>query len=263
MATENETLFSMLKREPQQAELILKAGIAGAFVIVLWDFLAGLVLPPLAVALVMLALILAYAGILTYLIAKLVRSADKWQVESALQAKNLMLGDSRTRRGEPVAEPQLQAVSTTSFHRTYFLLRLTEEVQRARREGGEMCVMALDATVPGHDLTQEVAEKVSRELAGLAASQAKVIGQPLITGPTEFVFSLPGSDARAGRDFVRKVVQGLGNYWCHFGLAVYPTDATDAESLFNKARQQCDESRHDGQRSSQHVSSAQDMRTAS
>jgi hypothetical protein len=44
---------------------------------------------------------------------------------------------------------------------------------------------------------------------------------------------------------VSKVVQALGNYWCHFGVAVYPNDATSANSLIERAREKCEESRQD------------------
>jgi hypothetical protein len=75
-------------------------------------------------------------------------------------------------------------VLQVNYHQVYFLLRLTEEVQRARREGSEMCVLSLDVTVPGHELTQSDVERVSVELANLASSQAKVISNSLKTGPT-------------------------------------------------------------------------------
>jgi len=99
--------------------------------------------------------------------------------------------------------------------------------------------------VPGQELTPATIEKVSFELAHLASNQSKTISHSLSIGPTEFIFSLPNLGKASGRDFVSKVVQGLGNYWCHFGVAVYPENATDAEALFNFARQQCEESRHD------------------
>jgi hypothetical protein len=118
-------------------------------------------------------------------------------------------------------------------------------VLRSRREGHELSVIALELNVPGQEISPAVVEQVSFEVAHLASSQAKSISQSLAVGPNEFVFCLPGFDHAASRDFMRKVVQGLGSYWCHFGMAVYPENATDAESLFNFARQQCEQSRHD------------------
>ncbi|MPZ49796.1 MAG: hypothetical protein GEU75_10975 [Dehalococcoidia bacterium] len=252
MSQDNDNIFSILRREPEQAGLIMKAGLGGPVAIVLWDFAGGLLLPALPVAIVTLLSILIYAGVLIYLIARIVHSADRWQVESAMQARRLLTGDNR-RRHDPTGEtpdaaplPQPQA----SFHQVYFLMRLTEEVQRARREGYEMCVFSLDLTVPGQELSPAVIEKVSFELANLASSQAKNISNSVSIGATEVVFSLPHFDKAAGKDFVSKIVQALGNYWCHAGLAVYPENATGAEALFNYARQQCEDSRQGSSRHS-------------
>jgi len=104
MSQENENVFAMLRREPEQADLIMKAGFGGPVAIVLWDFGGGLLLPALPVALVTFLLILAYAGALVYLIAKLVRSADKWQVDSAMQARRLLTGDNRRRLDPSVTD---------------------------------------------------------------------------------------------------------------------------------------------------------------
>jgi hypothetical protein len=114
-----------------------------------------------------------------------------------------------------------------------------------------MTVVALDVTVPGREMTFAHLDKVAFELAHMAAGQAQMISQPLSVGPTEFVFSLPHTNLKEAKSFVSKVVQGLGDYWCHFGIAAYPTDATDAEALFNQARQLCEDSRHD--RSVRHI----------
>jgi hypothetical protein len=51
---------------------------------------------------------------------------------------------------------------------------------------------------------------------------------------------------------VSKVVQALGNYWCHFGTAVYPADGTSAESLVRFVRQAVEESR-EGKASKSHA----------
>jgi hypothetical protein len=249
MSQENDSLLGMLRREPEQTRLILKIGLSVPVAIVLWDTLGRTLLPVLPVVLVTMFAILIYAGVLTALIARLVHSADKWQVDSAMQTRRLLSGDSRRRSADGTAGGPAAiapaAVVQTNYHQAYFLLRLTEEVQRARREGSEMCVLALDVTVPGHELTQADIEKVSFEMANLASSQAKSISYSLSTGPTEFVFSLPTFGKAAGKDFCSKLVQALGNYWCHFGLAVYPENATDAESMFSFARQRCEESRQD------------------
>jgi hypothetical protein len=289
----NEGFFSILRREPEQTALILKLGFGGPVVIVFWDWAANLLLPELAVSILTLFMILIYAGALTFLIASLVHSADRWQIDAAMEARRLLV-NTDSRRRAPVARPARAASSESAplslsatavaeaphlvlqepepaiaseeeeidaeaevasppaleprFHQVYFLLRVTEEVQRARREGYEMSVLALDVTVPGRELTPQLVEKVSFEMAHIASSQNKVISYSLSLGPTEFVFSLPHLDRVETKDFVSKVVQSLGDYWCHFGVAHYPDDATDAESMVEFARQQCESSRNDAGR---------------
>jgi hypothetical protein len=248
--TADDSILAVLKREPQRTQGILRFSLAAAGLIVVVDFAGSFLLPDLVVLPIMLFLILAYAGVLTYLIANLVRAADRWQMESAMQARRMVSPvDRRTERSPatpsaaPVAPPA--AVTQADFHRVYFLLRLNDEVQRARREGRDMSVVALDVTVPGRELTPALVEKVGFDLAHMAASQSKTISQPVGVGPTEFVFSLPQSEYATAKSFLSKVVQALGDYWCHYGIAVYPDDATDAESLYERARQQCEASRQD------------------
>ena len=294
----SEGFFSILRREPEQTALILKLGFGAPVVIVLWDWAANFLLPELAVSLLTMFMILIYAGALVFLIASLVHSADRWQIDSAMEARRLLVtGDVRRRApaARPAKSASAQAAAPLSlsptavaeppqilrqapdpveaedeieaedyvppppaleprFHQVYFLLRVTEEVQRARREGYEMSVLALDVTVPGRELTPQLVEKVSFELAHIASSQNKVISYSLSLGPTEFVFSLPHLDRAETKDFVSKVVQSLGDYWCHYGVAHYPDDATDAESMVDFARQQCEASRNDAGRKRSHLS---------
>jgi len=66
------------------------------------------------------------------------------------------------------------------------------------------------------------------------------------TGETEFLFCLPQTDSKGVKTFTSQLVTALGRYWCHFGVATYPEDGTDAETLFNRAREACELSRQDG-----------------
>lgn len=249
----NDGLFNVLMRDPDLSGFLVKFGLAGPVVIMAWDRLATLALPLFLTLPVSVALILGYAGILAVLIARIIRSADRWQVESAMQSRRLLTGDGRraatvaSEEGDEQEGPRgpAPAVPLPSFHSAYFLLRLTDEVQSARRDGRPMTLVSLDVIVPGREQTREQVEKVGLDLAHIAANQVKTISHPLSVGPTEFVFSLPDTNLKDAKAFVSKVVQSLGDYWCHFGLAAYPTDATEPEGLFNYARQQCEDSRQD------------------
>jgi hypothetical protein len=65
--------------------------------------------------------------------------------------------------------------------------------------------------------------------------------------------SLPHMPASEAKPFVSNLVQSLGNYWCHFGTANYPVDATSAESLVKASRDAVEESRQGKNRSKSHA----------
>jgi GGDEF domain-containing protein len=210
-------------------------------------------------------LIGVYGGVLAYLTARTVHLADRWQIESAEQAGKLLGGDGRrvlpsvSPTGElshpiPLAEAiaQTQMVAgppshdsvQRSFYRTRFLLRLQEDVLRARREGHEMTVIALDVNLPHGEATPEQLERLNFEIARLSVHHGQVLTSAHSVSDTEFVFGLADSDKRAAKAFLSKVVQAMGDYWCHYGIATYPEDGTDAQTLFDYALRNCDESRH-------------------
>jgi GGDEF domain-containing protein len=260
---DKDGIVSILRREPEQSALLLKVGLAGPLLIVAWNLLGSLFLSPLIIMPFSLLLILSYAGVFGYLVARLVRSADRWEVDSAMQARRLLNGNRRgdyqspePEAGLPLAamaalaspdgRPPKPQASQADFHRLYFMLRLEEEVHEARRQGRGMTVLALDVSVPHQEeLTAAARDKLALDLATIASGQSAVIGHSLSIGATEFVFSLPHCDENEAKAFVKKLLTGLGNYWCHFGISVYPREGTTAELLFDSARERCDDSRND------------------
>jgi GGDEF domain-containing protein len=259
---EKDGIVSILRREPERSAMLLKVGLAGPLLVVAWNLVGSLFLSPLIIMPFSLLLILSYAGVFGYLMARLVRSADRWEVDSAMHARRLLNGNRRgdyqapEPEGLPLAamaalaspdgRPLKPQASQADFHRVYFMLRLEEEVHQARREGRAMTVLAIDVSVPHQDeLTAAAREKLAFDLATIASGQSNVIGHSLSIGATEFVFSLPHCDENEAKAFVKKLLTGLGNYWCHFGLAVYPREGTNAELLFDSARERCDDSRND------------------
>ena len=247
-----DSLLSLFNREPEQSQFLLKFGLGGPVVIVVWHLLGGYFLPVYALAPLTLVIILLYGAATALLTFRLVHNTDRWQMESAEQSRRL-LGSSTTGRRMVAGELDSDDVAIpppppASFPQVYFLMRLQEEVMRCRREGTEMSVIALDATRSGEEPGQTLIEKTSFEIATLAAGHSRTISLPLSVSATEYIFCLPNSDRAFTEDFVSKLVRALGDYWCHFGVAVYPEDGTDGESLFNHARQECEASRQDKQR---------------
>lgn len=244
MDQKDEGIWAALKREPDQAWLLLKVVLGGALAIVAWDLASSYFLGDIGSALVTLLLVLSYALGLAYVTKRLVESMDRFQVESAKQASRLAA--TRRRVDHPSGDTVIPPMPLASFQQAYFLLRLNEEVKQARLHGHLLSLIAIDVTVPHQEMTPELVERVSFELAQIASDHARTISMPLSTGETEFVFCLPQADAKGVKAFTSQLVTGLGRYWCHFGVATYPDDGTDAETLFNRAREACEFSRQDG-----------------
>ena len=259
MATESsrESLIGVFRRQPQATQLLVKLGLGAPVVIVVWDWVALLFLPAIAVVPITLALVILFGTAMTVLAAHLVYSIDRWEVDSALQARRLWttrgavadrsggvdeLADAGNQAAAHSRRPPAPAPSL-SFSRVYFDLRLQEEIRRCRREGSSMSLIYIDAQDPSHEQTAGQLEKTIVEVANLASQHTQTISLPLHTGPSEYAFVLPHSERDAADDFASKLVRALGDYWCHFGVAVYPDDGSNAEELFDYAREECDESR--------------------
>jgi hypothetical protein len=245
MEEESFGIREAFRREPEQTTFLIRFGLGGAFVIAVYSAIAGLFLNALIAQPVTLILSLIYGFVLVITTARLVSGAvGRRFVESALS--------SRTPHGMAVralSEEQQAAASTVpvreqvSFNHAFFMLRVQEEVANARRDGHEMSVISIEATAPGMPMTADLAKRIANEFATLASGQHKTISQTLSVSESEYVMSLPHTDAAEAKAFVSKVVQALGNYWCHFGTAVYPVDGTTAEVLVQHARKTVEESR--------------------
>ena len=242
MEEESFGIREAFRREPEQTSFLIKFGLGGAFVIAVYSAISGMFLNALMAQPITLILSLVYGFVLVIATARLVSGAvGRRFVESALSGRTPLRPGERQQAG---ATQNATAVrEQASFNHAYFMLRLQEEVANARRDGKEMSVVAIEATAPGMPMTPDLAEHIAVEFARLTSNQAKIISHTLSVSESEYVMSLPhttGTDAKA---FVSTVVQALGNYWCHFGVAVYPADGTTAESLVRYARQAVEESR--------------------
>ena len=210
------------RREPEQTGFLIKFGLGGAIVIAIFSAVAGLMLNSMLAAPVTLVLSLVYGFVLVLSAARLMSSATGRRfVESALTR-----GTHRMHAGDeqPGSAQVVPVREQATFSHSYFMLSLREEVANARRDGREMSVIAIEATAPGVPMGHELAERIANEFAKIAANQNKTISHTLSVSESEYVMSLPEMDAAETKPFVSKVVQSLGNYWCHFGIAIVPDE---------------------------------------
>jgi GGDEF domain-containing protein len=246
--------MAALRHEPEHAAMLLKVGAAGPILVGVWVALGSLVLSGLIIAVVAFLLVTAYG------IAVAVLAAGVVSASSAAMTASRRLAPSATRRHERNGA-QIRAVTdeddqaarhpapmtdSNPFHVSYFVNRLREEVKNARRHGHEMSVVVLDVTIPGSEMTPEQAEAIAHEVARIASQHPQTISLQLAITDSEFMFSMPHSDAKATKEFVSQVIGALGRYWCHFGTASFPRQATSAEALVDAAREACEMSRNDG-----------------
>lgn len=224
--------------------MLLKLLLGGPVVLLAWDRLASYALPWVAVMPITAVLLIGLLSLFGYLVGRTVREADKFTVESSFVAHRLLSGHAPAAPA-PAAGDERRAsrVNASAFDDYYFRMRLDDEVHASRIEGHQMSVISLFVTLPGESNTPAVAERMGVEIARLVAGQAKVISRTVAVGDNEFVLSLPKTEHEEARKFVSKLVNALGEYWCDYGIATFPTHATNSEDLYKRARELCQESR--------------------
>ena len=230
-----DSILSLMHTEPERAKLLLKVACGGAMALLLWTWAGQYVAGQFVFLLVNLVAILAYCTAVMYLTGHLVRGADRWQVESALQARRL-LSTGRHANDAATQEPPL-----ATFDHWYFVLRLEDEIKRARRQGTQVSVVMMKIGVPGNAPTAAMTEQINFDVAQLAANHAQTMTMPSAIGPLEYAFLLPNTDRNEARARVAPLLAPLGDYWCEFGIAVYPDDGTEAEGLVMLARERVED----------------------
>jgi hypothetical protein len=132
-----------------------------------------------------------------------------------------------------------------TFDRWYFQLRLDDEVKRARRgaggQGSQVSIVVMKVSAPGGYTSPAMMEQINFDVANMAASLAKTMTMPNAIGPLEYGFLLPDTSRAEARSRVAPLLNPLGNYWCEFGIAEYPTDGDEAEELLQIARREIEE----------------------
>lgn len=269
MEDESFGVREAFKREPELTGYLIKLVLGGALVVSAFSVLAAVLVQALLVFPVVLAMSLIYSVAVLLTTARVVfAGASRRYMETALSSRTPRHGAERVKASEPeeraperpraserqrAPEPPAPVVEQTSFSETYFMLRLQEEVASARRDGREMSLIAIDATVPGTAMNREAAERIAADMAKIAADHHKTISHTLCLSESEYVMSLPHTTAKEAKSFLSNLVQALGNYWCHFGVAVYPDDGTSAEGMVAHAREAVEESREGKSKSKKHA----------
>lgn len=223
-------LAALFSHDPAQAGILTTVALAGVAVIWLWGLYGDLLFSNLVVATSTSVLTFGYAGSLAVMAGRLVRSQDRWQVDSALTLRDLL--SDRTNAG---ANPQ----AGSSFYVRQLRLRLDEEIRRCKGYGTELTVVAVRLELPGQAPSHAVLSQANAEMAELVAAHRDALTCPTSLGLFEYAFLLPGHDRQAAEAMTAWVARTLKRYRCSFGLAVFPEDATDADTLLRRATEHC------------------------
>ncbi len=237
MEEEAFSIRDAFKREPEQTNFLIKLVLGGGLVVAVFSVLGAVLLNSIAVMPITLGPSLVYGAAAVFATARLVfLGSSRRHVESALKSRT-------PAQMEETASAAMPAQESASFNQAYFMLRLQEAVASARRDGHEMTVLAIEATMPGVEPNREIADKVAKEIAEIASNHHKTISHTLSVSESEYVMSLPNLTMAEAKPFVSELIQSLGRYWCHFGTAFYPVDGTSADGLIRYARDSVEESR--------------------
>lgn len=223
-------LVALFSHDPAQTGLLATVALAGVTVIGLWGLYGDLFLSNLVVVAIAEVLIMCYVGAVAVLIGRLVRSQDRWQVDSALTLRELL-----SERGTSAAS--MQAGSPLNVRRLH--LRLEEEIRWCKQYRTPFSVVAMGLEVPGQAPSHAAFSQANSDMAELVTLHHKALVSPTSLGLFEYAFCLPNCDRRAAEAMTTFVANALRRYRCSFGVAVFPDDGEDAETLLRHATEQC------------------------
>jgi hypothetical protein len=225
-----DQIMVLLSHDPAQTGFLAGVVLTGLVVIGLWGLYGDLFFSNMKVVAVSEVLIICYVGSLIVLAGRMVRSQDRWQVESALTLRELL---SEGKDGAA----SLQAGSP--FYARQLRLRLEEEIRRCREYGTSVSVVAVRLELPDERPSRAGFSQASFEMAQLVTSHRRTLLSPTALGMFEYTFLLPNCERRAAKAVATFVGNELRRYRCSFGLAVFPDDGQDADTLLRSATEQC------------------------
>lgn len=223
-------LGALFSHDPAQTGVLVTVALSGLASIALFGLYGDLLLPNLAVVAAIEALIVCYGAFVAALIVRLVRTQDRWQVESALTLRDMLSGG----RDAPVS---VQAGSP--FHAGQLRLRLEEEIRKCKEYGTSLSVVAVRLELPGQAPSRAGFTQANLDMAQLVMSHREALVCPTALGMFEYAFCLPNCERRSARAMIIFVATALRRHRCFFGLAVFPDDGEDADTLLRHATRQC------------------------
>jgi len=223
-------IAALLSHDPAQTGLLAGVVLGGLVVIGLWGLYGDLFFSNMLVVAVSEVLIVCYVGSLVILAGRLVRSQDRWQVESASTLRELL---SEGRDGGA----DLQAGSP--FYARQLRLRLEEEIRRCREYGTSISVVVARLELPDQRPSRAGFSQASFDVAELVTSHRETMLAPTALGMFEYAFLLPNCERRAAKAMATFIGNELRRYRCSFGIAVFPDDGQDADALVRCAAEQC------------------------
>ena len=220
----------VFSHDPRETGRLAAVTFFGLAVIGLWGLYGDLFFSNLFVVAVAEVLIVYYVGSMAFLVGRLVRSYDRWQVESALTLRELL-----SEGGDGGAHP----LAGSPFYTRQLRLRLDEDMRRCKEHGTSLTVVAVRLELSTQRPSRTSFTQANFDMAQLAMSHGDVLVSPTVLGMYEYAFILPNCDRRTAQSVKKFVAGALPRYRCSFGLAVFPEDGEDSETLLQCAVEEC------------------------
>ncbi len=221
---------ALFSHDPAQTGVLVTVALFGLASIGLWGLYGDLLFSNLVVVVAIEALIVCYGAFLFALMARLVRTQDRWQVESALTLRDMLS------RGSDAA---VSVQAGSPFYAGQLRLRLEEEIRKCKEYGTLLTLVAVRLELPGQAPSRAGFTQANFDVAQLVTSHREALVCPTALGMFEYVFLLPNCDRRSARSIIMFVASGMKHYRCFFGRAVFPDDGEDADTLLRCATEQC------------------------
>ncbi|MPZ47956.1 MAG: hypothetical protein GEU75_01335 [Dehalococcoidia bacterium] len=146
---------------------------------------------------------------------------------------------SGNRRGDlPGSFTALLDPATAWYRRWYFLLRLDEELEKARRTERPTAVIGIKLPIAASGLVVGVSDRLRGRLACIANAALRPGDFPGCIGDDQLAVFLPGTDWLQALPLAEKLGQELNAFSPRLGLAVFPADGRDALELLLAATEE-------------------------
>lgn len=195
-----------------------------------WGLYADLVLSNLLTVAVAQLMLVVYFVTMAILLERLVRSHDRWQVESALTFRQL-LAEAKSFSGDSQAG--------SPFYARRLREQLGEQLRRCEQYGTPLAVVAFRLELPGQSPSHAVFTQANRDVADLLTHHYTAMTCPTALGLFDYAAFIPNCDRRAAASVIGFLSRTLGRYQWYAGIAVAPDDGRDPDVLLQRAIAEC------------------------